>query len=272
MAADSFRSVEVTRVRGTVRQRSVDFVAAEEPLEIRLHGRCFAVIARTPGDDHELVAGLLFSEHMLTSAEELRAIDYCVDQQGNQSTNIVDVTLVEGSPAMIERKLTQRSSWSALAAVSDLWTKEFLRTARPSLRVSLAIGRLVLSALPARLRAAQRTFDSTGGLHAAGLFTADGELKDLAEDINRHHALHKIIGRALMRDALPLSARVLLVSGIASFEILQKAFLAGIPIVATMSAPSTLAVDFAAESGVTLVGFVRDNRFNVYTHPERVIT
>jgi len=128
----------------------------------------------------------------------------------------------------------------------------------------------VVSSFPDRLRASQRTFDATGGLHAAGLFTPDGRLEDLAEDVGRHNAVDKVIGRMLMREELPLSDKVLFVSGRTSFEIVQKAFLAGIPVLVSVSAPSTLAIDLAIETGMTLVGFVRGTSFNVYAHPERI--
>jgi FdhD protein len=132
------------------------------------------------------------------------------------------------------------------------------------------MGRAIVSSFPGRLREAQRTFDATGGLHAAGLFTADGRLEDLAEDVGRHNAVDKVIGRMLMKEALPLADRVLFVSGRTSFEIVQKAFLAGIPVLVSVSAPSTLAIDLAVETGMTLVGFVRGDGFNVYSNPQRV--
>ena len=149
-------------------------------------------------------------------------------------------------------------------------TIESLRTEGAPLAESWSVARSMLSSFPDRLRAAQRTFDATGGLHAAGLFTAEGHLDDLAEDVGRHNAVDKVIGRMLMRDALPLSDRVLFVSGRTSFEIVQKAFLAGIPVLVSVSAPSTLAIDLAMETGMTLVGFVRGNSFNIYAHPQRV--
>ena len=268
----SFRSVDVTRVRGTEQVRAADCAAAEEPLEVRLHGRSFAVIMRTPGADRELAAGFLFAERVLTGSDELGTIEYCTDPAAKHPENIVNVTLVDGTLPKIERMLADRRqvTTNSSCGLCGRQTIESLRTEGAPLDRSWSVSRSVLSSFPDRLRAAQRTFDATGGLHAAGLFTAEGHLDDLAEDVGRHNAVDKVIGRMLMREALPLSDRVLFVSGRTSFEIVQKAFLAGIPMLVSVSAPSTLAIDLARETGMTLVGFVRGNGFNVYAHPERV--
>lgn len=268
----SFRSVDVTRVRGTERTHAADCAAAEEPLEVRLHGRSFAVIMRTPGADRELAAGFLFAERVLTSADELGAIEYCTDPGAEHPENIVNVTLAGGSLLRMDRMLAERrqvttNSSCGLCGRSSI---ESLRTEGAPLDASWSISRSILSSFPDRLRAAQRTFDATGGLHAAGLFTVDGRLDDLAEDVGRHNAVDKVIGRMLMREALPLSDRALFVSGRTSYEIVQKAFLAGIPVLVSVSAPSTLAIDLAVDTGMTLVGFVRGNSFNIYAHSERV--
>ncbi len=272
MADTSFRSVDVTRVRGTEQVCAADCAAAEEPLEVRLHGRPFAVIMRTPGADRELAAGFLFAERVVTGSEELGTIEYCADPSATHPENIVNVTLVDGTPAKIAQMLADRRhvTMSSSCGLCGRLTIESLRTEGAPLAESWSVSRSMLSSLPDRLRAAQRTFDATGGLHAAGLFTADGQLDDLAEDVGRHNAVDKVIGRMLMRDALPLSDRVLFVSGRTSFEIVQKAFLAGITVLVSVSAPSTLAIDLAMETGMTLVGFVRGNSFNIYAHPERV--
>ena len=272
VADTSFRSVDVTRVRGTEQVRAADCAAAEEPLEVRLHGRSFAVIMRTPGADRELAAGFLFAERVLTGSDELGTIEYCTDPAAKHPENIVNVTLVAGTMPKIERMLADRRqvTTNSSCGLCGRQTIESLRTEGAPLDRSWSVSRSVLSSLPDRLRAAQRTFDATGGLHAAGLFTAEGHLDDLAEDVGRHNAVDKVIGRRLMREALPLSDRVLFVSGRTSFEIVQKAFLAGIPVLVSVSAPSTLAIDLADETGMTLVGFVRGTSFNVYAHPERV--
>jgi len=272
VADTSFRAVDVTRVRGTEQSRAADCAAAEEPLEVRLHGRPFAVVMRTPGADRELAAGFLFSERVLTGADELGTIEYCTDPAADHPENIVNVTLTGGTPATIEHMLAERRqvTTNSSCGLCGRLTIESLRTGGQPLDASWTVGRSVVSSFPDRLRASQRTFDATGGLHAAGLFTPDGRLEDLAEDVGRHNAVDKVIGRMLMREALPLADKVLFVSGRTSFEIVQKAFLAGIPVLVSVSAPSTLAIDLAIETGMTLVGFVRGTSFNVYAHPERI--
>jgi FdhD protein len=272
VADTSFRAVDVIRVRGNQQSRIADCAAAEEPLEVRLHGRSFAVVMRTPGADRELAAGFLFSERVLIGAAELGTIEYCTDPSAKHPENIVNVTLVDATPATIEHMLAERRqvTTNSSCGLCGRLTIESLRTEGQPLDASWTVSRSVLSSLPDRLRASQRTFDATGGLHAAGLFTADGHLDDLAEDVGRHNAVDKVIGRMLMREALPLSDRVLFVSGRTSFEIVQKAFLAGIPVLVSVSAPSTLAIDLAIETGMTLVGFVRGTSFNVYANPARI--
>ena len=268
----SSRSADVIQVRGVEQTRATDCIAAEEPLEVRLHGRSFAVIMRTPGADRELAAGFLFAERVIRVADDLGTIKYCADPAAEHPENVVNVTLVGGSLATVERMLSDRRqvTTNSSCGLCGRLSIESLRTEGAPLDASWSIDRAVVCSLPDRLRAAQRTFDTTGGLHAAGLFTADGRLDDLAEDVGRHNAVDKVIGRMLMREALPLSDRVLFVSGRTSFEIAQKAFLAGIPVLASVSAPSTLAIDLAADTGITLVGFVRGDNFNVYAHPRRV--
>jgi FdhD protein len=294
------------RVRGGERTDARDRVAAEEPLEVRLHGRPFAVLMRTPGADRELAAGFLFAERVLKSADDLGTIEHCTDpvarpfpasaeatarlaeapearrRQGREREaeslalqtrdNVINVTLANGSADVIERLLADRRRvmGNSSCGLCGRVTIESLKTGVAPVHAAWTLPAAVLAALPDRLRARQTVFDDTGGLHAAGLFTPDGDLADVAEDVGRHNAVDKIVGRALMRDALPLSNHVVCVSGRTSYEIVQKAVLAGIPIVAAVSAPSTLAVDLARECGVTLVGFVRSGGFNVYSHQQRV--
>jgi FdhD protein len=270
---DTFRSVGVTRVREGHRAADLDRAATEEPLEIRLHGRPFAVIMRTPGADCDLAAGFLLAEQVVAAADDLGTIEHCADPDGGHAENIVNVTLANGSAATLDRLLADRRQviTNSSCGLCGRQTIESLRADAPPIMASWTIGASLLSGLPDRLRAAQSVFDETGGLHAAGLFTADGRLDGVAEDVGRHNAVDKVVGRMLMREALPLSNHLLFVSGRASFEIVQKALLAGIPIVASVSAPSTLAIELAAESGMTLIGFVRGGSFNIYAHPDRIL-
>lgn len=243
-------------------------------MEIRLHDRPFAVIMRTPGADRELAAGFLLSERILTSADDLGTIEHCTDPEADHPENIVNVTLVNGSAAALDELIAQRRQvlTNSSCGLCGRLTIESLRTDAPALARTWTVAASTLVRLPDTLRRGQTLFDATGGLHAAGLFTIAGELESMAEDVGRHNAVDKVIGRMLMREALPLADRMLFVSGRASYEIVQKAFLAGIPLVGSVSAPSSLAIDLAAEAGVTLVGFVRGDAFNIYTHPERIDT
>ena len=270
--ADTFRSVGVTRVREGRRLAELDRAATEEPLEIRLHGQSFAVIMRTPGADCDLASGFLLSERVVSSADDLGTIAHCTDPAGEHPENVVNVTLANGSAAALDRLFADRRQviGNSSCGLCGRRTIESLRTDTPPILASWTIGASTLGSLPDRLRPAQEVFDETGGLHAAGLFTSAGRLDVVAEDVGRHNAVDKVVGRMLMREALPLSNHVLFVSGRASFEIVQKALLAGIPIVASVSAPSSLAIELAAESGVTLVGFVRGGSFNIYAHPHRI--
>ncbi|MBX9398399.1 formate dehydrogenase accessory sulfurtransferase FdhD [Streptomyces sp. TRM72054] len=277
----------VLRIReGAVGARP-DTLVAEEPLEIRLGGRPLAITMRTPGDDFALAAGFLVSEGVLGRAEELSGIVYCagatgggtarsseVESGGGSNTyNVVDVRLAPGvvvPDITLERNVYTTSSCglcgkASLDAVRT--TARWPIADTPPVRVEPEL----LAALPDRLRAAQRVFDRTGGLHAAGLFSPDGELLDLREDVGRHNAVDKLLGRALQSGELPLSQAILLVSGRASFELAQKAVMAGIPVLAAVSAPSSLAVDLAAETGLTLVGFLRGQNMNVYAGEHRLV-
>ncbi|MBQ0987115.1 formate dehydrogenase accessory sulfurtransferase FdhD [Streptomyces sp. F63] len=264
----------VVRIRDGAVSARPDTLVAEEPLEIRLGGRPLAITMRTPGDDFALAAGFLVSEGVLGRAEELAGIAYCAGATGDggNTYNVVDVRLAAGVPLpsiTLERNVYTTSSCglcgkASLDAVRT--TARWPVADEPPVRVTPA----VLAALPERLRAAQRVFDRTGGLHAAGLFSPEGELLDLREDVGRHNAVDKLVGRALQDGRLPLSRCVLLVSGRASFELAQKAVMAGIPVLAAVSAPSSLAVDLAEEAGLTLVGFLRGASMNVYAGAERV--
>jgi len=269
---DTFRSVDVTRIEDGRRAVERDRAATEEPLEIRLHGRPFAVIMRTPGADRELAAGFLLAERVLRSADDLGTIEYCEDPAHDHPQNIVNVTLVGSAVTTLEQVLAERRqvATSSSCGLCGRLSIDSIRVDVPAVASDLTLTASLVLAMPERLRRAQMVFDETGGLHAAALFTRDGQLEDSAEDVGRHNAVDKVVGRRVMREELPLSDRALFVSGRSSFEIVQKALFAGIPIVASVSAPSTLAIELASESGITLVGFVRGERFNIYSHPERV--
>ncbi len=249
-----------------------DDLAAEEPLEIRVDGSALAVTMRTPGNDFELVAGFLLTEGVVDRAEQIRTLRYCVDADETQEFNVLNADLSPDAPgrAAGERTFMTTSSCGLCGKASI----ETVR-ARATFDVNgddISVTPSVLASLPDRLRAAQRVFDSTGGLHAAGLFTADGDLVCLREDVGRHNAFDKVIGWAALEGRLPLRGHVILASGRASFELVQKALMAGIPMLASVSAPSTLAVQLAEESGMTLVGFLRGLTMNVYTGEHRVST
>ncbi|MFJ2256764.1 formate dehydrogenase accessory sulfurtransferase FdhD [Streptomyces sp. NPDC087844] len=270
---------KVIRIRDGVVTTRPDTLVAEEPLEIRLNGKALAITMRTPGDDFALAAGFLVSEGVLGAADELQNIVYCAGAtvDGSNTYNIVDVRTAPGlviPDITLERNVYTTSSCglcgkASLDAVRTTarWTIDDTHgdTAPP-----VRLGPELLASLPDRLRAAQRVFDRTGGLHAAALFTEDGELVDIREDVGRHNAVDKLVGRALQNGSLPLSRTVLLVSGRASFELAQKAVMAGIPVLAAVSAPSSLAVDLAAESNLTLVGFLRGTSMNVYAGEHRI--
>ena len=270
--AEAFHGVGVTRVRGGVRTSDRDRAATEEPLEVRLHDKPFAVIMRTPGADRELAAGFLLAERVVRSPDDLGLIEHCTDPSADHPENIVNVTLTDAAAASLEQVLAERRQvlTNSSCGLCGRLTIDSLRADAPEIDALWTVRRGVVTALPARLRQAQAAFDETGGLHAAALFTPDGTLAETAEDVGRHNAVDKVIGRMLIREALPLSRHMLFVSGRTSFEIVQKAVLAGIPIVGAVSAPSSLAIDLAHEAGVTLVGFVRGDSFNIYSHPMRV--
>jgi FdhD protein len=272
--ADALRHVEIVRVHEGGRAPDADRAAAEEPLEVRLHGQPFAVIMRTPGADRELAAGFLLSERVLKSAEDLGTIEYCRDPSVEHVENIVNVTLAGQASTGLDRWLADRrkTMTNSSCGLCGRLTIESLKNDVNPLSIDGAVQASVISALPGALRSAQAVFDETGGLHAAGLFGFDGTTTTMAEDVGRHNAVDKVVGRMLIADRLPLSGHLLFVSGRTSFEIVQKALMAGIGVVASVSAPSSLAIDLARESGITLIGFVRGGSFNIYAHEERIRT
>ncbi len=252
-----------------------DFLAAEEPLGIRVGGTALAMTMRTPGDDLELAAGFLVGEAVIRSPADIAGIKLCDgtacghgDHEG--LGNIADVTLAAGvtvAPSARRSFLTTSACGiCGKTSIHDICVLPTAALAGDPARFAPA----VLAVLPGRLRDAQQVFSRTGGLHAAGLFTAGGELICVREDVGRHNAVDKVVGWALLDDRLPLAGCILLVSGRASFELVQKAVLAGIPLLAAVSAPSSLAVDLAEEAGLTLVGFLRGPSMNVYTGAHRL--
>lgn len=255
--------------------RRQDSLAVEEPLELRVAGRPLAVTMRTPGHDVELVHGFLLTEGVITAKADVALARYCdsVDPQGRNTYNVLDVVLAEGvAPPQpgVERNFYTTSSCGVCGKASLEAVR--LRTRFPPAADPLRVRAEVLAGMPDTLRAAQRVFAATGGLHAAGLFTAEGQLLVVREDIGRHNAVDKVTGWALLADRIPAAGCVLLVSGRASFELTQKAVMAGIPALAAVSAPSSLAVELAAEAGVTLVGFLRGTTMNVYAGAHRVLS
>lgn len=264
----------VVRIRNGVAGSRADTLVAEEPLEIRLNGKPLAITMRTPGDDFALAVGFLASEGVLASASDVRAVTYCegAAEDGTNTYNVVNVQLAAGVPVpdiTLERNVYTTSSCGLCGKAS----LDAVRTATrfPGLAEDpVRVGARVLGELPDRLRAEQKVFERTGALHGAGLFSAGGELIDVREDVGRHNAVDKIVGRALQAGRLPLAGTVLLVSGRASFELAQKAVMAGIPVLAAVSAPTSLAVDLALESGLTLVGFLRGGDMNIYAGEERI--
>ncbi|HVW41228.1 MAG TPA: formate dehydrogenase accessory sulfurtransferase FdhD [Amycolatopsis sp.] len=255
-------------------RRRPDSLAAEEPLEIRVGGTALAVTMRTPGHDVELAHGFLLSEGVIGSAADVSTARYCnsVDDQGRNTYNVLDIALADGVPPPdtgVERNFYTTSSCGVCgkAALDAVRLKTRFSPGESPFTVTPE----VLAGLPDALRKEQKVFASTGGLHGAGLFRADGSLLAVREDVGRHNAVDKVLGWALLQNRVPLTNAGLLVSGRASFELVQKAAMAGIPLLAAVSAPSSLAVELAEENGMTLVGFLRGASMNLYTGERRVL-
>jgi FdhD protein len=267
---EGVRAVDVIRVSGAARHASQDRVAPEEPLEIQLAGTSLAVVMRTPGHDLELVTGFLVTERVVESLEEVESVRHCRDApEPDAEGNVVRVTLRAGIRPDLERLRRNLFASSSCGVCGKATLENALASAAP-LDDPLRMDASVLTELPERLRATQPVFDETGGLHAAGLFDAEGRLLVAREDVGRHNAVDKVVGWAAGAGRLPLRGTALLVSGRASFEIVQKALAARIPLVAAVSAPSSLAVSLAEAGGIALVGFLRGQGFNAYTHAERI--
>jgi len=278
-AVSRARPSEATRVvtfEDDVRSVREDRVAGEEPLEIRVraggNSKTIAITMRTPGNDFELAAGFLFGEGVIAELDDIREMTYCLDGSvdEDQQYNIVNVDLARTAlPELValERHFTTTSACGVCGRAS----LEALRDRGiPAVSSPLIVNARLVTSLPSALRERQQVFETTGGLHAAALFDRRGELRLVREDVGRHNAFDKLVGAALLERKLPLRDGIILVSGRASYELVQKAISAGAPILAAVSAPSSLAVALAREFGITLIGFLRGSRFNVYAHDERV--
>lgn len=263
----------VVRLRGEHRVERPDTLVVEEPMELRVGGKPLAVTMRTPGHDVELAHGFLLTEGVITAGVDVAAARYCdgVDDEGANTYNVLDVTLAQDvapPETGVERNFYTTSSCGVCGKGSLDAIR--LRTEHSPAADTVVVTADTIAELPDTLRAAQKVFDATGGLHAAALFTADGEMLVLREDVGRHNAVDKVVGWAVTNARIPLRGTVLMVSGRASFELAQKAVMAGIPILAAVSAPSSLAVDLASEAGLTIVGFLRGRSMNIYTRSDRI--
>ena len=264
----------VSRRTGETSTDHADTLVVEEPLEIRLNGSAITVTMRTPGSDFELAQGFLLTEGLITRRDDIATVRYCAgagDEDGLNTYNVLDVTLAPGVE-LPDLDITRNFYTTSSCGTCGKASLEAVRLASrhspgddPS-----TVTASTLTTMPSQLRSAQRVFDTTGGLHGAALFDADGSLLAAREDVGRHNAVDKVIGWALEGGRIPAAGTVLLVSGRASFELTQKAVMAGIPILAAVSAPSSLAVDLAAQSGLTLVAFLRGDSMNVYSRGDRI--
>ncbi|WP_319450829.1 MULTISPECIES: formate dehydrogenase accessory sulfurtransferase FdhD [unclassified Mycobacterium] len=248
-------------------------LAVEEPLEIRINGSAISVTMRTPGSDVELAQGFLLTEGVIGHRNDIATVQYCrgAGEDGMNTYNVLDVTLAPSvpTPSLDVTRNFYTTSSCGVCGKSSIDAIRLISRHAPGDDPTVVPSE-TLSAMPDQLRGAQKVFASTGGLHGAALFDADGTMLVVREDIGRHNAVDKVIGWAVEHDRIPLSGTVLLVSGRASFELTQKAVMAGIPVLAAVSAPSSLAVDLASQAGLTLVAFLRGESMNVYTRPDRV--
>jgi FdhD protein len=276
--------VQLRRVRSEGSDDVADVLAIEEPLEIRLGfpdrtHKAVSITMRTPGDDGELAVGFLFTEGILKSADQVKQVRHCglkigrakgtVDRAAALNSNTIRVDIAEGIDLDL-KKLERHFYTTSSCGVCGKSSIEALQSGAVAIESGVTVSAEVLHSLPETLRSVQSGFDKTGGLHASALFHADGTLDLVREDVGRHNALDKVIGAKFLLGELPLSESILLVSGRASFELVQKALMAGIPVLTAVGAPSSLAVELATEFGMTLIGFVRDRRFNIYCGAERI--
>lgn len=266
--------VRITTVRNGTSRARPDVIATEEPMEIRIHGphqesEPITVTMRTPGNDFELAIGLLYNEGIVASKGEIKTICYCADvEDPEQQFNVVTVELYERYRGTHKDRSFYSSSACGVCGTSSI---QQLALRAPTVTSSLSITTSTLVSLPKAMKPYQKIFDKTGGLHGVGIFSSTGNLEIVREDIGRHNALDKAIGHYFLEEKLPLNDKVLALSGRIGFELVQKAAVAQIPIIVAVSAPSSLAVKTAQDLGITLVGFVREDSANIYTHPERII-
>jgi FdhD protein len=259
------RIAELAAQRFTSTQRAPisESVAIEEPLEIRINQTVFAITMRTPGDDVALVHGLLFSEGVIQNIHDIETVEY---EEGT-----IEITLspnIDWDPKSHKRAFNRTSSCGICGRAS---LEAVLAAEPPTINISSPIiSKEIIDGFSAALSRAQQDFDSTGGMHAVARFSANGSLIDIGEDVGRHNAMDKVVGRAILAENIPLSEDVMMLSGRVSFEMVQKAVMAGCPIIAAIGAPTTLAVDLARQHGLTLIGFLRDGRFNVYSGANRI--
>lgn len=262
------REAAVAKIVGDAESNVVDRVAVEAPLELRFGLRSATVLMRTPGHDEDLVRGFLFTEGMIREAADVRSLTRPADLASHERGNVIVADFVSATPAPASERTFFSSSSCGVCGKNSIAA---LEVRAPRVTSSLRVKRSALGAMPARMRAAQPTFAETGGLHASALFDGKTNLLAVREDVGRHNALDKLVGWALAGGIVPLGEHVLLVSGRVSYEIVQKAVVAGIPVIAAVGAPSSYAVDLATRFGVTLVGFLRPDSMNVYTSPERIV-
>jgi len=263
---DSVQIPEILRYRDGQISRAPDHLAHEEPLEIRVRGRAISVTMRTPGHDDELAAGFLLTEGLIRRQTDVLRIEAC---DRNDEGNLLNVLLAADVHVDFE-KLTRHVFASSSCGLCGKATIDAVRATFPAITSDQNIDAAILLRMPDAMRQEQSTFDRTGGLHAAALFDDAGKLIVLREDVGRHNAVDKVIGHALLNNLIPLDEKILVVSGRSSFEIVQKALAARLPVIAAVSAPSSLAVKFAQENNQTLIGFLREGRMNIYSHPGRI--
>lgn len=274
----SVNHVRIVKHQASGKAEKTDLVAVEEPLEIRLgfgptdqrEQRSLAVTMRTPGHDFELAAGFLFTEGIVHSFSQIENIRYCENLGKQEENNVVRVEL-NSSLTPDFQKLQRNFYTTSSCGVCGKSSIEAVTVQCAPVTTNWSVSAKLIQSLPDKLREAQHVFEHTGGLHASGLFDQQGALMLLREDVGRHNALDKVIGAMLFKESIPLSDFILVVSGRASFELVQKAAVAGIPVLVAVGAPSSLAVNLAQTSGITLVGFAREEKFNIYTHPHRIV-
>jgi len=263
------RLIQIRRIiKNHISKIECDFVATEEPLEIRIRGAAIATVMRTPGDDANLTAGFLYTESIVDKVSDIIEISHCTDSQSIKEKNIINVFL-RSDVKIDPDRFTRHTSANSSCGICGKTTIESIQSIFPPITTNISIKAQDISSFPAKLRSAQSAFEKTGGLHAAALYSTNGAMMGIYEDVGRHNAVDKIAGHFLMTQT-DLSQSILMVSGRVSYEIVQKALALRVPVICAISAPTSLAVEFAAENNQTLIGFMRNDRMNVYTGAERI--